>query len=289
MNKILLCTDGSAFAQVGYQYIAWIAQKQSIEVQILYVSHHRMEETVKTNDLSGSLGIDTYQEMLSELVEAERVIAKLNHQRAKNILENAKKFLCDQGIATDKIQLVHHTGFLVDSLTEFEKNADLIVLGKRGETADFAPEHLGSNLERIIRASNKPCLVTTRNFHPIKRVLFAYDGGASCKKAAEFIQAMPLFKELEIHLVTVSTASNIDFFKPRFETAAIEFQDSTLNLSYQMIQGDSEQAILQYIETEKIDFLIMGAYGHSRIRHLVIGSTTNQVLRQSNIPVLLLG
>jgi nucleotide-binding universal stress UspA family protein len=32
--------------------------------------------------------------------------------------------------------------------------------------------------------------------------------------------------------------------------------------------------------------VLMGAYGHSRIRHLVIGSTTTQILRSSNIPVL---
>ena len=43
----------------------------------------------------------------------------------------------------------------------------------------------------------------------------------------------------------------------------------------------------KYVEKQNIDFLIMGAYGHSRIRHLVIGSTTAQMLRCSHIPVLL--
>jgi len=37
-----------------------------------------------------------------------------------------------------------------------------------------------------------------------------------------------------------------------------------------------------------IDLLIMGAYGHSRIRHLIVGSTTTAVLRSCTIPVLLL-
>ena len=258
MKKILLCTDGSAFAQIGYQYVAWLAKKQPIEIQILYVSDYRKEKAIKSHDLSGSLGIDSYQEMLSQLVEAERVIAKINHQRANIILDNAKKFFCDQGIATNKIQFIHHTGFLVDSFAVFEKDADLIVLGKRGETADFAPEHLGTNLERIIRASHKPCLVTTRNFHPIQKVLLAYDGGESCKKAAQFIKTTPLFKELEIHVVTVSNPSNIDLLKPLFESAILAFKDVTLNLTYQMIQGDPEEAIVQYTETEKIDLLING-------------------------------
>ncbi|XHX81268.1 MAG: universal stress protein [Stenomitos frigidus ULC029] len=54
-----------------------------------------------------------------------------------------------------------------------------------------------------------------------------------------------------------------------------------------LIEGHPEAAIAQYIEAHKIDLLLMGAYGHSRIRHLVIGSVTAQLLRSSHIPVLL--
>ena len=44
---------------------------------------------------------------------------------------------------------------------------------------------------------------------------------------------------------------------------------------------------IYFIEEKNIDFLLMGAYGHNRIRYLVIGSTTAQMLRSSRIPVLL--
>jgi nucleotide-binding universal stress UspA family protein len=40
------------------------------------------------------------------------------------------------------------------------------------------------------------------------------------------------------------------------------------------------------VQENNINLLMMGAYGHSRIRHLIIGSTTTQILRISNIPVL---
>lgn len=45
--------------------------------------------------------------------------------------------------------------------------------------------------------------------------------------------------------------------------------------------------ITNYITENNINFLIMGAYGHSRVRHLIIGSTTVQVLRSTKIPILL--
>ncbi|MCT7961041.1 universal stress protein [Laspinema sp. D1] len=53
------------------------------------------------------------------------------------------------------------------------------------------------------------------------------------------------------------------------------------------LKGVPEKAIASYITEQNISLLLMGAYGHSRIHHLVIGSTTAQMLRSSNIPVLL--
>ncbi|MGJ5630457.1 universal stress protein [Nostoc sp. CALU 1950] len=54
-----------------------------------------------------------------------------------------------------------------------------------------------------------------------------------------------------------------------------------------LIHGEPEKVIANYIEKQDINLLIMGTYRHSRIRHLVIGSTTAQMLRSSHIPVLL--
>ncbi|SDK80999.1 universal stress protein, partial [Billgrantia gudaonensis] len=43
-----------------------------------------------------------------------------------------------------------------------------------------------------------------------------------------------------------------------------------------------------YQAEHDIDLLVMGAYGHSRIRHLLVGSTTTAMLRQAERSVLLL-
>jgi nucleotide-binding universal stress UspA family protein len=54
-----------------------------------------------------------------------------------------------------------------------------------------------------------------------------------------------------------------------------------------LVEGEPERAISQYVTDQAIHLLLMGAYGHRRIRHLVIGTTTIQTLRSSDIPVLL--
>ena len=54
----------------------------------------------------------------------------------------------------------------------------------------------------------------------------------------------------------------------------------------QVLSGDPEIAIADYVKHAKIDMLVAGAYGHSRIRDLLIGSTTTALLRGCHVPVL---
>jgi nucleotide-binding universal stress UspA family protein len=54
-----------------------------------------------------------------------------------------------------------------------------------------------------------------------------------------------------------------------------------------MLHGVPEDEIAAYVAAHGINCLIMGAYGHSRIRQFVIGSTTTAMMRQCRVPVLL--
>ena len=52
--------------------------------------------------------------------------------------------------------------------------------------------------------------------------------------------------------------------------------------------GEPELALQNYMKVYEVDLLVMGAYGHSRIRQLIVGSTTTTLLRTSLVPVLVL-
>lgn len=285
MKRILLCTDGSLFAQSSYHYAAWLAPRLNAFVDVLYVTDVRSQKVVSTGNLSGSIGIDASTELLNKLVDLEHEKAKINHQHAKLILEEAKHFFEAENVGN--VNFIHETGFLVDSFHEFEAQADLIMLGKRGEAAEFASGHLGANLERIVRASHKPCLVTSRQFKPIERVLVAYDGSESGQKMLQFLAQSPAFKGLELHILTVAKKADDQAAIARLNEAEQATKVAGFNPIRQLLQGDPEKVIAHYVEEKDISLLLMGAYGHSRIRHLVIGSTTAQMLRSSHIPVLL--
>jgi nucleotide-binding universal stress UspA family protein len=54
-----------------------------------------------------------------------------------------------------------------------------------------------------------------------------------------------------------------------------------------MIRGQEDREIMKFIREDSVELLVMGAYGHNRLRELLVGSTTSDVIRKSKIPVLL--
>lgn len=52
-------------------------------------------------------------------------------------------------------------------------------------------------------------------------------------------------------------------------------------------QGDADDVISAYVRDEAINLMVMGAYGHSRIRSFIVGSTTTTMIRTCKIPLLM--
>jgi nucleotide-binding universal stress UspA family protein len=279
MKKILVCTDGSAYSFVCYDYAAWLAGRTGASLEILYVSDLRQFEVPMVADLSGSLGVQPYQAVLNRLQEFEE-------ERAKAILEQARVHFASRAPQTP-VGFTHKLGFLVDTFHEFEDRVDLIMLGKRGENANFATEHLGSTMERVVRASHKPCLVTSRAFKPVKRILFAYDGGRSCQKALEFLSTNAALRDLELHVVTVAAPHEEEAASKTLQAADGVLRAAGCTPVAQMLVGATDNEISAYVEGRGINLVIMGAYGHSRIRQLIIGSATTSMIRRCKVPVLL--
>ncbi|MCW6036105.1 universal stress protein [Spirulina subsalsa FACHB-351] len=284
MKRILICTDGSIFAQSSYQYGAWFARRLGATVKVLYVTDARSRAAVKARNFSGSIGVDASEQLLNKLVSLEYEKAKLDHQQAKLILQDAQAVLMGHGV--EEVQSIHETGFLLDCLEQFEPQVDLMVLGKRGQTADFASSHLGANVERIVRSSRHPCLITSRDFQTIERVLLSYDGSSSGQNVLNFLLKSPLFQGLELHIVTVGKGEEDKTAHARLDEAGERARQGGFDPICSLRIGNPETAIAEYVQAQSINLLLMGAYGHSRIRHLIIGSTTVQILRRSTIPVL---
>jgi nucleotide-binding universal stress UspA family protein len=62
---------------------------------------------------------------------------------------------------------------------------------------------------------------------------------------------------------------------------------STRTVSLSAARSDIQPTILSLAADESLDLLVMGGYGHSRLRELAFGGTTRDVLARMTVPVLL--
>lgn len=278
MKNLLICTDGSNYSQECCRYGAWLAKQARAHVEVLYVTDLRQFEVPVVADLSGSLGIQPFEGMVTHLQEVEEQKAEFVKNSALSIFEAV-------GLS-DRVQFHHETGLLVDAIDAYAARADLVLLGKRGENLNFATEHLGSMLERVVRSASKPCLVTPRQFRPIDHVAVAYDGSPSCKKALEFMSKVELFTAFNLQVIVVNEGRHEDDAAELLAEAELMLNRFSLYPACQVLNGVAETAIADYVKQTKVDLLVAGAYGHTRIRELLIGSTTTALLRNCHVPVL---
>ncbi|WP_029008666.1 universal stress protein [Azospirillum halopraeferens] len=282
MAKVLACTDGSVYAASVYDHAAWAAVRLSAGVRVLHALDHARDRAAAA-DLSGSIGIDAREDLLEELTRLDEARGRLARRTSKLILQDAGSRLLSAGV-TD-VTLTQRHGSLVETLDAFEDGAELIVIGKRGEAADFATLHLGANIERVIRASRRPVLVASRAFRPVERFLIAFDGGPSARKAVEYASRKPLLKGLECHLVMAGrpVAGHEEVLAGACDT----LERSGLTVCPALLPGEPEEVIAAQVAERDIGLLVMGAYGHSRIRQLIVGSTTTTMIRTCQVPVLM--
>ena len=110
-------------------------------------------------------------------------------------------------MGASKITVMLRHGRLLEAMEEFETEADLIVLGKRGDQSGENMENLGLNLKHVVRLTSKPVMVASRAFRPVNKLLIAFDGGTKSIKAVEHIVGSPVFQGVECFLMMVGRAS----------------------------------------------------------------------------------
>jgi nucleotide-binding universal stress UspA family protein len=136
-----------------------------------------------------------------------------------------------------------------------------------------------------VRSAEIPILVNSRAFEPVEKFLIAYDGGPSARKAIDFVVASPLLKGVEAHLLSIGKEGSK--IATEFEKATGKLRAAGYSVKADLIAGDADELIAREVESRGIDLLLIGAYGHSLIRRLIIGSTTTALVRTCKIPVLL--
>jgi nucleotide-binding universal stress UspA family protein len=277
--KIIACIDASQYATSVVDHAAWAASPLGATVEVLHVIQ-RKDAVAARHDLSGAVGLGAKSGLLEELTRIDEAEGRLAREQGKILLHAAEERLKAAGLT---VELCHRHGGIVETVIEREADADLVVIGKRGASADFAKGHLGSKVERVVRQSVKPVLVASRSFRPIARALIAFDGGPSARKAVSFAATSRLLEDVELHLVIAG--GETDRNREALRWAREVLGDRARRA--EIVSGGADEVLIADAAQCGADLVVMGAYGHSPLRTLIVGSTTTAVMRGVTLPVLL--
>ena len=280
MTRILACVDGSVYAESVADYAAFAAKGLSADVELLHVLGRR---DAPSRDFSGRVGIEGRSQLLERLSALDEERFRLLQQSGRLALDALRERLEAAGVP--QVIATLRTGDLLEEIAAREGEAELLVIGKRGEASDFAKLHLGSNLERVIRASTLPVLVAAKTFRPVERAVIAFDGRSGSMKALDAVSRSPLARGVAFLVVTAGEKT--EEARRMLDSAMSLLRAGGLQAEGRIEPGDPAKVIGAAVEESGAGMLVMGAYGHSRLRRLVVGSVTTELINNCRVPALI--
>lgn len=283
MDKIIACVDRELDLPTVCDHTLWAAHRLRAPVEFLHVLDRHPERAQRV-DVTGSIGLGTQESLLDELSALDAQRSKIALQHGRLLLEAAKARVAEAD--SERVTIRQRHGALIETLTEIEPEAQLFVMAQHHHAGDLAKRHLDHNLERVVRSVHRPLLVAAPDFKVPQGCLVAFDGSPTGRTIVQVVATSPLLRGLATHVVTVRSDSTAT--RQQLAWAAETLQRSVATPITALIAGEPETALEDYATEHGLELLVMGAYGHSRVRHLIVGSTTTTILRTSTRAVLVM-
>ncbi len=270
VEHVLAAVDGSADSSVALRYAAEIARAFGGRVRALFVKDVKMLASTALAALP-SLG-----ERLEAAVAAE----------ADEALGRARDVCGRLGVPfeTEAVR-----GVVPLVLVEAAARADLVAMGRWGDHALWATGLLGSAVECVVRKVQRPVLVCSGTHEPARRVLVAHDGSERARSALFLGAAVASACGLPLALLHVEgrDAGAADRATAILRGAAADLEAHFPGLAREDLLHGGVPAPEIAAEADPRTLTFMGAYGHSPMRELILGSVTEEVMRRARGPVVL--
>jgi nucleotide-binding universal stress UspA family protein len=279
IKKAIVALDGSRHSLAAAEYTFYIAEKIIMRVVGIHVVDVVALEGSFLHDLAGSLGFEPFQNFS---VEMKSVLEENGHA----ILSDFKGRSVKARIEVDTKLL---SGIVANEIAKEAKLADLVIVGRRGINAKFEHGMLGSVTEGLIRKSPSAVFIVPSEFREIKNPLLAYDGGEHSIKLLQ--SAVELLKPLRLPLTIISVADDKEASERLLKEAEDYLRDHNkgkdMKVNFVVATGLPDEAILDCYTEKAHDLLFLGATHHSKVYEMVLGSTTEHIMRVIDGPIYL--
>lgn len=172
-------------------------------------------------------------------------------------------------------------------LTQHSQRADLLVLGRgRTETTDSAAP-LTHTLEQVIKHAVRPIVCVPESLPEGNAVLVAYDGSLQAARTLSAFVGLGLLADLPIRLVTVEKTLGDLAYDTTLASEFLEDHSVKVDVTYFTSDESPTDALLRLIDETHPALVVLGAYGKSWLREVLLGSVTTQLLQKSKSPLFL--
>ncbi len=163
--------------------------------------------------------------------------------------------------------------------------ADLVVPHLAHPPGTRPRARLGSGFRTMILRCPTPILAVPGSMSPMNHALLAYDGSPKAKEAlylstylaSRWNISLTIVSVMESSRVTDETLGEALAYAERHEVKPTPVGESR----------DVAEAILRTANEHRCDFFVMGGYGHSPVVEAALGSAVDQILRETDKPVLI--
>jgi len=182
-------------------------------------------------------------------------------------------------------QLAVVVGSITHEICDRARWTDLVVTSLSFPPGPQILDRLDSGFQELIQRCPRPVLTVPQQHKELKSALVAYDGSPKAEEALFIATHLALRWKTSLHVVTVYDGDRI---KPETLLRAETYlEEHGIDAKLHPVHNDAGSSIVSIAEIERVDLIIMGGYGVSPVIQVVVGSTVDQVLRESNKPVLI--
>jgi len=195
-------------------------------------------------------------------------------------LKDAADIAANEKVAFNPVQTMGLPG---EILTHAAKSHDCLFIGKRGFSDD--KKALGKEVLHVAKHCPRPVLVADTTFHPIEKVLIAYDGSPEAAHALRVAVELSGKDGYDFHLVTVSEPQRAG--ETTIDEAREYLTPHGVKVEYHLMSGDPSEQVLFAAAKYGCGMVLMGAFGHRTFWERAFGSTSDKILRECELPILL--
>ncbi|NKE46625.1 universal stress protein [Roseomonas frigidaquae] len=277
LQDLLVHLDGTARATKRLEFAAALAARHDAHL----IGLHAVEASLPIG-LTGELG----GAALGELAARLRAEAAASATRTRATFEDRLRRDGLRGEWRESDTLP------AEAVALHARYADLVVLGQPDpESLDAQQDE--ATLEYVLFQSGRPVLMVPYSgaFHTApERVLVAWNAGREATRAVH--DALPL-----LHAAREVTVLAINPRRGIGGHGDVPAADIALHLARHGVKATAEHMVtdevpeadvlLNEVADSDIGLIVMGAYGHSRLRQLILGGVTRGILGRMTVPVLM--